>query len=50
MARFGVRARTNMRHVVLSRGPPSKNSSHLEPEEQYLRRHNIEFAAVHLST
>ena len=29
MARFGVRARTNMRHVVLSRGGPSKNSSHL---------------------
>ena len=31
MARFGVRARTNMRHVVLSRGPPSKNSSHPSP-------------------
>ena len=28
MARFGVRACTNMRHVVLSRRPPSKNSSH----------------------
>ena len=36
MARFGVRARTNMRHVNLSRGGPSKNSSHQGPDSQFL--------------